>query len=276
MTKSEKLNLIFSKKIFKKLIPIINFLITLLKSKRIVFTNYSKVEKLYIQREKGTIIYIDEQPYWNCTFKKLERNLGQICCKYYKPKEGDVIIDLGAGVGTETVVFQKLVGTIGRVYAIEAHPKTAASLELLSKLNDYKNVSNHQLAIGSKTGTIIIEDKELHVSNSIMKSNKTDGIKVGMQSLDDFVFEQEIKKIDFLKVNIEGAEEDMIDGMKSSIKIINNIAVSCHDFLETNPTERIKNKVSNFLATNGFDVIFSDDQHPVRSSWIYANRVRAI
>lgn len=49
----------------------------------------------------------------------------------YAPKDGDVIIDIGAGVGTETLIYSMMTGKNGKVFAIEAHPATSRSLKLM-------------------------------------------------------------------------------------------------------------------------------------------------
>lgn len=271
MSKSEKLNSLFSKQLVRNFAPIANILITLLKSRKIVITRFVKELNRYIQKENKQYIYVDRQPCWNCTFDKLLSNVKNICCKYYTPQNGDIVIDVGAGVGTEVIVFNKFVGDKGRIFAIEPHPQTALSLLRLVDLNRCKNISIHQIAIDSKTDFACIEDRDLHVANSIIEKGQN-CYKIKTMTLDDFIKEQSINRIDFLKVNIEGAEERMIEGMKETIKITQHIAVSCHDFIENNLTNRIKSKVAVFLEQNHFNIYFSDDQNIVRRSWVYADK----
>jgi FkbM family methyltransferase len=270
MNKSDKLNQVFNNKLMRAFIPLINSFITYLNNGSRVTTRYDNLQKNWVHTENSTILSIDKSPCWNISYKTMEKAAKAICCKNYLPKTGDVVVDLGAGVGFETVLFQKLVGEAGKVFAVEAHPETASLLGLLCSKNNFKNVVVSQTAIGGSIGTVYIEDRNNHDANSI-RGNRADGIEVSLMTFDQFVRENEIKRINYLKINIEGAEEDAIQGMEESIKIVENLAVSCHDFLETIPSDRIKNNLIKFLVKNNFEVEESNDEHIVRRSWIYAN-----
>jgi hypothetical protein len=95
---------------------------------------------------------------------------------------------------------------------------------------------------------------------------------VPMLTLDEFVRVNGIKKIDFLKVNIEGAEAWMLEGMRNSIHIIQNAAISCHDFLSNDGEIRIMNEVRTFFEKSGFNVAHYPNAHPVMNSWLYMKR----
>lgn len=73
-------------------------------------------------------------------------------------------------------------------------------------------------------------------------------------------------------MNIEGAEEFVIEGMENATNIIDNIAVSCHDFLYKDSEGKINKKVSLFLTKNGFDVTFDNVNVAYRDSRIYGTR----
>lgn len=65
----------------------------------------------------------------------------------YMPKTGDIVLDVGAGVGEEVTRLSKLVGPPGIIVSIEAHPKTLSWLARLCEANALKNVRLLQLAI---------------------------------------------------------------------------------------------------------------------------------
>jgi precorrin-6B methylase 2 len=54
----------------------------------------------------------------------------------YKPKIGDIVFDIGAGIGTEINDFSSMVGDYGRVIAVEADP---IAFRRLSKLVNFYN-----------------------------------------------------------------------------------------------------------------------------------------
>jgi hypothetical protein len=110
------------------------------------------------------------------------------------------------------------------------------------------------------------------VSNAISNEALNDGIQIDMVTFDSIIADLAIEKIDFVKVNIEGSEVAMIEGMSESIKKIENIAISCHDFLYDYKSSQIRKNMTNFLQDNGFVVSHYPDSDIVRNSWIYGKR----
>jgi FkbM family methyltransferase len=147
----------------------------------------------------------------------------------YTPVEGDVVIDVGAGIGEDAVILSHLVGNGGRVHAIEAHPGTYACLEATLRLSSLDNVDPHMLAITETNGSVTISDSANHLANSIMSEGN--GLKVEAQSLDEFIRQSGHKTIDFLKMNIEGAERGAMLGLDREAANVRHVAISCHDFI---------------------------------------------
>lgn len=116
-----------------------------------------------------------------------------------------------------------------------------------------------------------MEEQDNYRINQINDQFK--GVEISSFTLDNFVREKEISIINFLKVNIEGAEYDMVDGMQESIEIIENLAISCHDFLADNEDEKIKNKIVKFLEKNNFEIYFRETGDKVLDSWIYGKKI---
>ena len=50
-------------------------------------------------------------------------------CLRYQPKPGDTVVDVGAGMGDDTLVFSRMVGPSGRVFSFEAHPDNLRCLQ---------------------------------------------------------------------------------------------------------------------------------------------------
>ena len=134
----------------------------------------------------------------------------------YEPRTGDTIVDVGAGIGGETLTFSRLVGNEGRVISIEGHPATAHALRRLVELNDLTNVTVLQVAVGREPGLVFMSnDTEDHLANSIRGDVLTDP-PVPLLRLDDIVTDLGLGHIDFLKMNIEGAELDALAGVTDS------------------------------------------------------------
>ncbi|MFC2080847.1 FkbM family methyltransferase [Bacteroidota bacterium] len=270
---SEILDRVFFNKYLSFVIPVLNFLITLFKQQKKVITYYSREFQRWISKEKNCFLTIDTRPYWNISYSKLKQKTKEICCKHYFPKNTDVVLDVGAGIGTESIVFSNQLNDEARIFAIEANPHTFKSLKMLREMNGFGNLYPYNLAVGDKQDNIYISDRENHEANLIFKTPMNEiCIEIEMVSLDTFISENEIKSIDFLKMNIEGAEMKAIEGMKETLKLTKNIAISCHDFLFDHDDMRIKTHITECLQKNKFNVFTNNTGHPVKDSWIYGNK----
>ncbi len=147
----------------------------------------------------------------------------------YVPKLGDVIIDVGAGFGTDVCAFSKAVGASGRVLALEAHPGTFLGLVKTCKWNRLQNVICEQVAVMDKSGTVDIQDGEDDKSNAA-GTGGGGTVSVPAVTLDDLCEKYLIQRVDFLKINIEGAERWALAGMERTLQRTRAIAVACHDF----------------------------------------------
>jgi FkbM family methyltransferase len=190
------------------------------------------------------------------------------------PKPGDCVIDLGAGLGEETVIYALLIGNGGKVHALEANPTTYAGLKFMCMQNQFNWVTPHHLAIYNADGEVTIEDDDQnYLGNTINAQTSKQGFRVAAKTLDTLVRDQGITKIDFLKSNIEGAEQFLIEGMKDSVKILRNVCISCHDFRHNDHKHGefylTKNKVISFLANNGFEVSTRNTGNSLIDDYVY-------
>ncbi|MDX6414216.1 MAG: hypothetical protein QOH23_1626 [Gaiellaceae bacterium] len=196
----------------------------------------------------------------------------------YTPRAGDVVFDVGAGVGAEMLLFSRLVGPSGRVVSVEAHPRTYGRLADLRKANGLRNVTPLQLAVSDTDGTVAISDLDQHLRNAVLETH-VDGIEVPARRIDTLADELDINRIDLLKMNIEGAERQAIQGMGTVLGNTRHVCISCHDFLadDGGPEElRTKAFVRDFLIERGFLVTTRDDApDPWTRDYVYAVNTRA-
>ena len=141
-------------------------------------------------------------------------------------KKGDVVLDLGANIGYYTLIFAKLVGKRGKVFAFEPDPTNFSLLKKNVEINGYKNVELVQKAVSNKTGKIklyLCEDNKgdhrIYNSHDGRQSIEIEAIR-----LDDY-FKNYNGAVDFIKMDIQGAEGGAIQGMfnllkKNNVKII--------------------------------------------------------
>ena len=177
----------------------------------------------------------------------------------YTPKAGDTVVDIGAGLGSESFYFANKVGNAGRVLSIEAHPLICEYLGRTIELNQFTWVKVLNLAVADKRQTLAIEDDMLnHLGNSISPKAGKAGIPVAAFSIDEICRLERVDNIDFLKMNIEGAESMALIGMSDIIQRTRYICISCHDFKyrETgNKFFQTKLFVENFLIDKGFTIV---------------------
>lgn len=193
----------------------------------------------------------------------------------YTPAAGDVVIDVGAGIGEDALVLSHMVSPNGIIHAIEAHVGTFACLQSTVRLSELINVKVYNLAITESNGMVTISNSTNHLSNSIV--NDGSGLQVEGQSLDYFIEHCGHNTIDLLKMNIEGAERGAMLGLSRQAVKIRHIAISCHDFIADNggdPQFRTKDFVRQRLIELGFRVTeCSTPEAPWEADVLFAHRI---
>jgi FkbM family methyltransferase len=225
------------------------------------------------------VSYLSSGPGWVYEYGYLLDQLKALSGHAYLPKAGDVVFDIGAGVGEETIIFSKLVGDTGKVFSIEAHPRTFKALAYLVEVNGLSNVFPVNVAFSNEKGAVEIDDSENSLANSILPSTKDKSFKVTAVTFDEFVSANQIKSIDLVKMNVEGAEQLIIKGMINSLSIIKHLAISCHDFRYKNgESEFFKTKeiVLKFLRDYDFIISTQDTKDYMVDDYVYATNPRAL
>lgn len=131
---------------------------------------------------------------------------------------GKVFVDGGANFGIYTVVASKLVGNSGVVLSFEPSPENFAILQRNVELNKMENVKVFCSAISDRDGTTRL----YHIDNapnsySLGKdvNPTTDYEEISTVSLDSVLQREGLERVDFLKLDVEGAEELVLRGAKS-------------------------------------------------------------
>lgn len=131
--------------------------------------------------------------------------------KYYTLKNGDFVIDAGAFHGYFAVYAAKIVGESGKVICFEPDKNSFRILSKNIRLNKLKNVILINKGLWNKN--ITIGFKSCGESSAICLSNKSSE-KIEVVKLDDELKKLNIKKVDFIKMDIEGAEIEALLGSK--------------------------------------------------------------
>ncbi len=134
-------------------------------------------------------------------------------------KAGDTVLDIGAHIGLFAVVTAQLVGPTGKVFSFEPTPFTRSVLKEVVFLNQCsETVEVRGEAVSLKCGETVFFDTGNTISNanSLVKTelSKTE-IPITLISVDEFVKERSLK-VDCLKIDVEGAEMDVLTGARET------------------------------------------------------------
>lgn len=123
----------------------------------------------------------------------------------YEPRPNDVVIDIGAHVGTFSLLAASKL-TQGKVHAIEASQEAYNYLRINTALNPTCNIIPHRLALSDRDGEVMLHHDRRNWGHSIMKRLSPRSEKVPAASLSTFMKVQGIEEVAFIKFNCEGAE----------------------------------------------------------------------
>lgn len=133
--------------------------------------------------------------------------------------EKDVVLDLGANIGYYSVLASKLVGEKGKVFAFEPDPQNLFLLKKNVAFNQAGNVQIVEAAVGKTEGEKeLSQDLANPGESSLANLGSGQKIKVKMTTLDNFLKQELIEKASVVKVDVEGAEIDALEGGKEFFK----------------------------------------------------------
>ncbi len=134
-------------------------------------------------------------------------------------KLGGTVLDIGAHIGLFAVVTARLVGRDGKVFSFEPTPFTRGVLQQVVALNHCAHIVEiRSEAVSSRGGETIFFDTGDTISNanSLVRTGRSKSeIPVTMITVDEFVRERSLN-VDCLKIDVEGAELDVLIGAKDT------------------------------------------------------------
>jgi len=147
-----------------------------------------------------------------------EPHIMQIIRDVVRP--GWTAVDVGANIGYSTLLLARCVGPAGRVLAFEPLAENFRMLQENIRLNDHRNVTAENLALMERTGRIELRTATpgamtWAASATIDAAKAVETQDVEAVTLDEYAIRNGIAKIDFLKMDVEGAEADVLAGMGS-------------------------------------------------------------
>lgn len=194
-----------------------------------------------------------------------EANLTNFLINFLKP--GNTFLDIGAHVGYYSMLASHLVESQGKVYALEPTPRTFYSLQINSQLAKNKNIYPFNLAALDKKTSIDFLDygpkysafntfKNRQENNYAFLHKEEKHITVPTTDIDNFCQENNILP-DFIKIDAEGAEYKILQGMKQILASKNRPLISIEITFEKE-WEKNKNTSMAILRENNYQIFEAD------------------
>jgi len=132
-------------------------------------------------------------------------------------RPGMRVLDVGAHVGYFTLLLSTLVGPEGRVYALEPNPLNLAKLRAMLAVNGLTNVAVFPVAATDRTGEgEFVTERTGQMGHLALGSCPREAqslVVVQTARIDDLAREHKIGRIDLIKIDVEGAERQVLHGM---------------------------------------------------------------
>lgn len=158
---------------------------------------------------------------------------------FYTVKKDDIVIDAGANNGHLSILFSNLVGGNGKVYAFEPDKYNIESINLNTALNPNlaNNIEILDLLLWNKKELIDFYEAGTVGSSVVWKPDNDKVVKKQAISIDEWVNDNEINKLDFVKMDIEGAEIEALEGaLKTIAKFKPNFAIASYHLVNGEQT----------------------------------------
>jgi FkbM family methyltransferase len=177
--------------------------------------------------------------------------------KFFNIEKGDVVVDIGGNLGFFS--YHALCNGAKQVYCFEPSPECYNTI-----INNYDmpNLKVEELAVGSINGDVLfnINLESSLSSSSFLIGENSRTITCKSVNLNDYIRENNIEKIDYLKIDCEGAEYEIIESLDEKY-LTNNINKICLEY-HLNKNGELNNILEK-LKRCGFIVNFEHGDHQI-------------
>lgn len=153
--------------------------------------------------------YIDERIYVDGIYEKrflefLRRRI----------KRGGVMLDVGANIGNHALYLGDL---FDQLHCFEPNPKVAARLEENIRLNGLRHVHVHRVGLGSSEAMIPFCNDENLALGKFLHGDEAGADLLPVTTGDKWVSETGLERVDYVKIDVEGFEDEVLVGMRDTI-----------------------------------------------------------
>lgn len=177
-----------------------------------------------------------------------EKGTIQLLHQFLNP--GSSFLDIGANIGLMSSIASRQVGDNGKVFAVEANPKTVEILQHNLALNQCENVQIFPLALGETPGTAtLFENWNVNRGGaSLLSQDGGEGVEVPLDTLDN-LFRND--KIDLIKIDVEGFELEVLKGAQEFLMKQNPVLIIEVSEQRENETGVSPKEIADFIRSLG-------------------------
>jgi FkbM family methyltransferase len=150
-------------------------------------------------------------------FERYELDIFELACS-----AGATVLDIGANIGLYSVVAAKRIGPSGRVYAFEPVPENIAFLRKNLEVNGVADrVAVQEAAAGEADGEleIFLSDRQIGTHSAAkLAGGGGSSVKVPMRSVDTFVNNNGVNRVDVVKIDVEGYDFQVLQGALQTLR----------------------------------------------------------
>ena len=176
--------------------------------------------------------------------------------RYFWVEKDEIVLDVGAYIGSFTIA---VASKAKKVLAIEPDPKNYACLQ--ANVSKFANVQTVRKGVwDSKKELKMYLDSQYPVAHSVVIPPGNKFIEIEVDTLDNITSELGFNKVDFIKMNIEGAELEALQGAKQVLRSAKKVVIDAHHVRDGGSTCHL---VCQLLEANGFETCIAKETETV-------------
>lgn len=176
--------------------------------------------RLCTRHHVNFLLDISDYPEWLLYFhSKIDSSLSIL--SFIDP--GDIVLDIGGNIGQTALIIGHKVGKTGKVISFEPYPATIEKFERNLSLNDsISNVRLEKFGLGDRETKLLMHQDSVTNSgaNRVVHQSlkeKTGVEEISIRTLDSYIKEKNISKIDLIKIDVEGFEMSVLKGGQQTL-----------------------------------------------------------
>jgi len=145
-------------------------------------------------------------------------------------KPGMTILDIGTNKGYYSLLSAKIMDDKGEILSFEPHPENCYWIKKSISVNGYKSIKLFQIALFNKNGEMRLFEGAKSGHHSLVRNKDLGSITIQTKKLDAILAEEKIIKVDLIKIDVEGAEIQVLDGANKLLaKQSPKLLIDIHD-----------------------------------------------